>query len=200
MGRRQRRRLQRRREEGRLPRRLIPQILLKLYEAFSDHDPQRGKVLRRTLSACRLVCRLWSKIVRSIQGGFIIRAYHKEWLSPSFPYIILRHTLPLRRDRGIDQEHYPRWCPENYTTILVDSHPKFPPELMPNLLSGLGIWGGYWNERNLVTQSTLAACCLVSREWNIIFTPHLYRDILLDRKSTRLNSSHSGESRMPSSA
>ena len=34
----------------------------------------------------------------------------------------------------------------------------------------------------------------------IIFPIGLYRDWETDRKSTRLNSSHSGESRMPSSA
>ena len=32
------------------------------------------------------------------------------------------------------------------------------------------------------------------------FINHMYRDWETDRKSTRLNSSHSGESRMPSSA
>ena len=36
--------------------------------------------------------------------------------------------------------------------------------------------------------------------WNIIDAETLYRDWETDRKSTRLNSSHSGESRMPSSA
>ena len=34
-------------------------------------------------------------------------------------------------------------------------------------------------ERKSVIQSTLAACCLVCREWNRIFTPILYGDILL---------------------
>ena len=41
---------------------------------------------------------------------------------------------------------------------------------------------------------------LVSQQKNVIFLHPARPDISLDRKSTRLNSSHSGESRMPSSA
>ena len=36
--------------------------------------------------------------------------------------------------------------------------------------------------------------------WRVMFLAFFFRDLSLDRKSTRLNSSHSGESRMPSSA
>ena len=41
--------------------------------------------------------------------------------------------------------------------------------------------GGYnWKEeKGSVIQSTLAACCLVSWEWNRIFTPVLYENIFL---------------------
>ena len=119
---RRRDRKQRQRAEERLPRKLIPQLLLALYELFPDHEPQRGRVLNGTLAACRLVCRRWSKIVKSIRGGFIIQAYDKEWLSPSFPYYILQHTLPLLHDQG---EGHRKWFSENYTTALVDLHPKF---------------------------------------------------------------------------
>ena len=35
-------------------------------------------------------------------------------------------------------------------------------------------------------QSTLAACCLVSHEWNRIFTPVLYENILLGEKKSLL--------------
>ena len=35
---------------------------------------------------------------------------------------------------------------------------------------------------------------------NLVFSVNLYRDWETDRKSTRLNSSHSAKSRMPSSA
>ena len=39
------------------------------------------------------------------------------------------------------------------------------------------------------TQSTLAACCLVSREWNRIFTPVLYEEIFLGEKKPLLTQS-----------
>ena len=45
--------------------------------------------------------------------------------------------------------------------------------------------------RTLQHHSSLRPCCIIRRFSHIL---------LLDRKSTRLNSSHSGESRMPSSA
>ena len=184
---RRRDRKQKQRAEERLPRTLIPQLLLGLYELFPDHEPQRGKVLYGTLAACRLVCRRWSKIVKSIRGGFIIQAHDKEWLSPSFPYYILQHTSPLLHHRG---ESHPKWFPENYTIALVDSHPKFLPELVRNLLLGLYLRDGFdWYERNTVVQSTLAACCLVSHEWNRTFTPILYKDIVLGGNKSLLTRS-----------
>lgn len=174
---RRRDRKQRQRAEERLPRKLKPQLLLGLYALFPNHEPQRGKVLYGTLAACRLVCRRWSKIVKSIRGGFIIQAYDKEWLSPSFPYYILQRTSPLLDDQ---RESHPKWFPEIYTTALVDSHPKFLPELVRNLLPGLYLRDGFdWYKQNTVVQSTLAACCIVSREWNRTFTPILYKDIVL---------------------
>ena len=64
------------------PLELLAKIFLELYEAPSDHDLKHGKVLHRTLAACRLVCRRWSKIVKPTSGRFIIRAYDKG--CPSF--------------------------------------------------------------------------------------------------------------------
>ena len=71
----------------------------------------------------------------------------------------------------------------------MKSHPKFLPELTQNILPGFykRVNNSYrsflWeNEDNSVIQSTLAACCLVSREWNRIFTPLLYGDIFLAGK------------------
>ena len=67
----------------------------------------------------------------------------------------------------------------------MKSHPKFLPELTQNILPGFYKFVDksfyfYWqNEKKSVIQSTLAACCLVSREWNRIFTPSLYGDIFL---------------------
>ena len=181
---RRRDRKQRQHAEERLPRKLIPQLLLGLYELFPDHEPQRGKVLYGTLAACRLVCHRWSKIVKSIRGGFIIQAYDKEWLSPSFPYYILQHTSPLLDDQ---MDVHPKWFPESYTTALVDSHPKFLPELLRNLLSGLYLRDGFdWYERNTVLQSTLAACCLVSREWNgMEFLPRFFTAISISERANQ---------------
>ena len=51
--------------------------------------------------------------------------------------------------------------------------------------------GGYnWKEeKGSVIQSTLAACCLVSHEWNKIFTPILYENIFLGGKKSLLTRS-----------
>ena len=78
----------------------------------------------------------------------------------------------------------------------MKSHPKFLPELTQNILlgfyrcsyhvSGFLRWK---NEDKSVIQSTLAACCLVSREWNRIFTPILYGDIFLTGKKPLLTQS-----------
>ena len=61
--------------------------------------------------------------------------------------------------------------------------------------------GGYMTTANL---TTLAAISADRREQGmcvfVISEGKEYRDWETDRKSTRLNSSHSGESRMPSSA
>ena len=62
-----------------LPPDLIPRILLELYQAFPEHYPERGKVLHRTLAACRLVCYRWSRIVKSTRNQFIIQANSQEW-------------------------------------------------------------------------------------------------------------------------
>ena len=71
----------------------------------------------------------------------------------------------------------------------MKSHPKFLPELIQNILPGFykradNSYGNFrWKgESKSVIQSTLAACCLVSHEWNRIFTPILYEDIFLRGK------------------
>ena len=67
----------------------------------------------------------------------------------------------------------------------MKSHPKFLPELTRNILPGFYKCGGTRyrkDEKKSIIQSTLAACCLVSREWNRIFTPVLYGDIFLGEK------------------
>ena len=190
-GRRQRRRIQRRRAEERLPRKLIPQVLLRLYDVFSDDDPQRGKVLRRTLAACRLVCREWSWIVTPKRSWFIIRVDGKEWASCSW-YRVRRPPLQLQDGRRRDQEGDTGWCTQNYKEDLMKSHPKFLPELTRNILPGFYKCGGtfYWeDEKKSIIQSTLAACCLVSHEWNRIFTPMLYENIILGGKKSLLTRS-----------
>ena len=74
-----------------------------------------------------------------------------------------------------------------------------------NLAVGIFILGTVWRlfeiyalgrkpdlavPRRRLTRNTLGA----------VKTPRCRREVRIDRKSTRLNSSHSGESRMPSSA
>ena len=74
----------------------------------------------------------------------------------------------------------------------MKSHPKFLPELTRNILPGFyKCWRThYWeDEKKSIIQSTLAACCLVSREWNRIFTPILYEDIFLGGKKPLLTRS-----------
>ena len=56
----------------------------------------------------------------------------------------------------------------------------------------------YKIEKNTVQETLILP--LYSRKLCTELYPNLYRDETADRKSTRLNSSHSGESRMPSSA
>ena len=78
----------------------------------------------------------------------------------------------------------------------MKSHPKFLPELTQNILPGfykrLNKDSGYFqwrDEDESIIQSTLAACCLVSREWNRIFTPILYGYIFLGEKEPLLTQS-----------
>ena len=78
----------------------------------------------------------------------------------------------------------------------MKSHPKFLPELTQNIVPGFykradNYYGNFrWkDEEKSVIQSTLAACCLVSREWNRIFTPILYGDIFLAGRKPLLTQS-----------
>ena len=179
-----------------LPSKLVPKILLKLYELFSNYyDPQLGKVLPRTLASCRLVCRRWSKIVTPKRSWFIIRVGWDEWASCSW-YRVRRPPLQLQDGSGTNQESDTGWCTQKYREDLMKSHPKFLPELTQNILPGIykradNSHGRFrWkDEGKSVIQSTLAACCLVSREWNRIFTPILYGDIFLAGKKPLLTRS-----------
>ena len=78
----------------------------------------------------------------------------------------------------------------------MKSHPKFLPELTQNILPGFYkradksyVKFRWKDEEKSVIQSTLAACCLVSREWNRIFTPILYGDIFFGGKKPLLTRS-----------
>ena len=88
-----------------------------------------------------------------------------------------------------------KWLPKRYVETFVSSHPKFLPELVETMI--LWIYQGSWSwredkwetEDRTITQSTLAACCLVSQEWNRICTPVLYSDIFLGKKNSLLTRS-----------
>ena len=97
-----------------------------------------------------------------------------------------------------NQEDNAGWLPEDYTAALLKTRPKFLPDLMPNMISGISIrmekpsWSDVYElkeEKGSIIQSTLAACCLVSREWNKIFTPMLYENIILGGKKSLLTRS-----------
>ena len=168
-----------------LPSELIPKLLLKLYEVVSNSDPQRCKALHKTLASCRLVCRRWRRIVISERKRFIIRADNKNWSVPSW-YMLKRTPLLLQDGSGINQG-----C-QNYREDLMKSHPKFLPELTWNILPGLYQRDGFFrwkDEKTSVVQSTLAACCLVSRNWNRTFNPILYGDVWLGEKNPLITQS-----------
>ena len=179
-----------------LPSQLIPRLLLKLYELSPDYyDPQYVKGLHRTLAACRLVCREWSKIVIPKRSWFIIRVGYKEWASCSW-YRVRRPPLQSQDGSRTNQESDTVWCAQNYREDLMKSHPKFLPELTENILPGFykradNSYGNFrWkDEEKSVIQSTLSACCLVSSEWNRTFTPILYEDIYLGEKNPLLTQS-----------
>ena len=133
--------------------------------------------------------------MKLIHGGFIIRAYGKEWRSPSFSYDMLQRApdLPLSEE-GIRQEGGYAWLPQNYREDFVKSHQKFPSDLIQDILPWLykrtdrsfKTEFRWHDEQQSVVQSTLAACCLVSREWNRISTPVLFGDIFLGVKNPLL--------------
>ena len=60
-----------------------------------------------------------------------------------------------------------------------------------------GRWGQAWNEE--LEQMQMDGQGMPLSVW-LEFFGSVKRGAIIDRKSTRLNSSHSGESRMPSSA
>ena len=144
------------------------------------------------------LCR-WSVIVKMVGGAFIIQAYGKKWHSPSFSWYMIRRAPPLLTDGDeFSNEDNSEWLPKDYTASLSRAHPKFLPELIQNMIAGISVyigkkgWSKHYNwkeERASVMQSTLAACCLASREWNIIFTPVLYKNIILGGKNSLLTRS-----------
>ena len=78
----------------------------------------------------------------------------------------------------------------------MKSHPKFLPELTRNIIPGLyqcvdpsSDLFRWKDEKKSIILSTLAACCLVSRQWSRIFTPILYGDIFLGGKKPLLTRS-----------
>ena len=173
-----------------LPPEVIAKILLKLYEP-PYCLPQFRQVLHKTLAACRLVCRQWKGIVGPGRGRFYILAYDQVWLTPSLSWYVLQHTPPLVTNGGEpNQEDNPGWLPGSYTAALSRLHPKFLPDLVPNMIPWILRGNHEWKEeKGSVIRNTLAACCLVSHEWNRIFTPLLYKDIFLGRTKSLLTRS-----------
>ena len=124
------------------PFELIPKILLEIYDAFSEHYPERGRALCRTLASCRLVCYRWSRIVKSTRNQFIIQANSQEWPAPSFSYYLLRCTsLPLQDGSEMNQENDLGWFSESYAVTVLSLRPKFPPELILHMIPWLSMDG-----------------------------------------------------------
>ena len=61
----------------------------------------------------------------------------------------------------------------------------------------VGLWSRYSHSSSFACFISCKRCITMLSK---IFLPVLFLALVVDRKSTRLNSSHSGESRMPSSA
>ena len=175
--------------EKQYPREVIRNILLELYKSLRSLQTSpnfwgdRIKAIQRSLAACCLVCRQWHEIFTSIRGWGSVLERSKRSLVPSLPNHELQPTLLQWSGAESDLPIY-QWLPRNYTTALVDSHPKFLPELVPNLIHWIDVsltqsptyFNGYSSRK---APRTLAACCLVCREWNKIVTPILYKDITL---------------------
>ena len=111
------------------------------------------------------------------------------------PPPMVRSARPLLME---SQEDNAGWLPDDYTAALLKTRSKFLPELMPNMIAGISMHmkkkfrrNDYeWKEeKGSVIQSISAACCLVSHEWNRIFTPMLYENIILGGKKSLLTRS-----------
>ena len=166
--------------QERLPRELIPKLLLKLCESPSYYDPHHVVVLHKALAACCLVCHHWSQILWSYRGRFMMKAHGKVWQSPTFSWYMLRHAPRVLRDV---EETNAGLLPENYTATLIASR-KFLPELATSLILWL-TWGEDQSHTDLLTRiATLRSCCLVSREWNTVFTPLLYEVVHITRRKS----------------
>ena len=78
-----------------------------------------------------------------------------------------------------------------YTTMAK----LFDREIAKYLYVTYTSWLVYYKDKKLSSNNEIARFKLIST-----YQEHIYRDWETDRKSTRLNSSHSAKSRMPSSA
>ena len=120
------------------------------------------------------------------RSWFIIRVGDEEW-APFSWYRVRRPPLQIQDGSRANQESGTEWCTQTYRQDWVESHPKFLPELTQNIIPGLFYkridtsWNFFqWsNENRSIIRRTLVSCCLVSREWNRIFTPILYEHIVL---------------------
>ena len=159
---------------------LISEVLVGLYGHVEGHYSGTGaqseeeRVREQALAASCPVCCQWCKIVMSIWRGGVLLGHNEATLSSLLPYCTLRSTQVTTRLNRITTG----W-------VRVDP-PQFPQELLPHLIPWIR---QYMSETVLKSQqikrTTLAACCLVSREWNRLFTPILYEDITLPSDEPR---------------
>ena len=91
----------------------------------------------------------------------------------------------------------PEFTPEDRTITVVDSesHPQFLPGLISRINQEVCRRNAPQHDPDMVNReesiirSTLAACCLVSHDWNKVSTPFLYGDTTLRGKKSSLSQS-----------
>ena len=126
-----------------------------------------------------------------IEDSILALMTRSHSLSINLDYSIMDVYRLFPRLRGCNTKS--SWLPEGYTEALIGSREKFPAASIPFLIPGLQrkcVGPGVWvDEPETLYRATVANCCLVSREFNRIFTPVLYNHILLDGQETPLTSS-----------
>ena len=127
------------------------------------------------------ICHQWHRMVLMVWCGRIVLERSKENICENAPQTLT--TLALRSNLELQ-------VPPNYARILAASRTRLPPELIQSMIPWICERDSiYYGDGRQLIQRALLACCLVSREWNMIFTPVLYEEIFLGHKNPLLTQS-----------